>query len=199
MTRPPATRSLEETADLLVLTSARLSRLYNRVLSRLEVPLTYRQHRLLVRVGQGHSSVAVLATFGNLTMPTVSESISVLVRRGFVTRRENPDDRRLTLIEFTPLGREASKAAQEALEEASTGLLRDLPEDVHEVFHQALTTVYDKATRYSQHEVEDAGAPPGRPDLVPAAAGKRSPRSAGGTAAECGSDRESRRLFQADE
>ena len=162
MARTPATRYLEETADLLVLSSARLSRLYSGVLSRLEVPLTYRQHRLLVRVGQGHSSVAVLATFGNLTMPTVSESISVLVRRGFLTRREDPDDRRITRVELTPLGREASQAGQEALEEASTDLLRDLPGGVHEVFHQALTTVFDRATRYFQHEMEDAGASPGR-------------------------------------
>jgi DNA-binding MarR family transcriptional regulator len=44
--------------------------------------LTYRQHRILVRVSEGHTSLAAIAALGNLTLPTVPESVDGLVRRG---------------------------------------------------------------------------------------------------------------------
>lgn len=175
--------SRRDTEDLLVLTCVRLTRLYNQVLARLDVPLTYRQHRTLVRVGEGHSSVAVLANLGNISMPTVSESIGVLVRRGFLTRRESPDDRRLTVIELTPLGVQASRAAQRALDDASRSLLTDLPEAAHELFHEALTAVYDTATAYFKSEAEDdVASATDQPKAELQPTGKSSPRRRNGSA-----------------
>jgi hypothetical protein len=48
---------IDPTANLLVVVAARLNRLTGRVLSRLDIPLTYRQHRLLYRVSQGVTSL----------------------------------------------------------------------------------------------------------------------------------------------
>src|SRR5688572_9659618 len=98
MSKSQDDRRGEDLGVLLVSASARLSRLYGRVLGQLDTPLTFRQHRLLRRVDEGHTSLAALAAFGNLTVPTVSESIEGLVRRGLLNRQENPQNRRAILL-----------------------------------------------------------------------------------------------------
>ncbi|MBC6461052.1 MarR family winged helix-turn-helix transcriptional regulator [Actinomadura sp. HBU206391] len=133
---------------MLIVVAARFSRLNNKVLSQLEIPLTYRQHRLLVRVSEGHTSLAALAAFGNLTLPTVSESVDGLVRRGLLTRGENPDDRRQRHLELTPLGHSAGVAGQLALGRVTEDLLRVLPEESRHQLHQSLSTIYEAATTY---------------------------------------------------
>ncbi|WP_239522324.1 MarR family winged helix-turn-helix transcriptional regulator [Geodermatophilus sabuli] len=153
------------TGMLLVAVSARLTRLYGRVLGQLDIPLTFRQHRTLMRVHQGHRSMAALAAFGNLTLPTVSESVDALVRRGLMRRAENPDDRRSTLLELTPLGETANEAAQASLTRVADDLLADVPEDVRVLLHGALESVYASATT---HFLADRSADPTPPRRRPA-------------------------------
>lgn len=139
---------VDETGVLLTSVAARLTRLYGKVLSQLEVPLTFRQQRLLMRVREGHTSLAALAKFGNLTVPTVSESIDLLVRRKLMTRTEHPESRRSLLLTLTPLGEQACAAAQEALAKANAFLLSDIPEDRKDILHESFKTVFDAATTY---------------------------------------------------
>ena len=82
------------TGQLLVSVAARLTRLHTRLLAKLDTPLTFRQYRSLIRRHAGCSSLTELASFGNLTIPTVSEGVDVLVRRGLLTRVPNREDRR---------------------------------------------------------------------------------------------------------
>jgi DNA-binding MarR family transcriptional regulator len=138
----------DQGADLLVYAAARLTRLENQVLANLAVPLTYRQHRILMRVAEGHTSPVVLASFGNLKLATMSECLSLLVRRGLVTRETNSQDRRAVVIQLTPAGRKASLAAQRALHKVFKDLLLDLPESQLEVLQEVLTSVYDKAAAH---------------------------------------------------
>jgi DNA-binding MarR family transcriptional regulator len=151
---------IEPTAQLLIVVAARFSRLNNKVLSQLEIPLTYRQHRLLVRVSEGHTSLAALAAFGNLTLPTVSESVDGLVRRGLLTRGEDPDDRRLRQLRLTPLGHSACVAGQLALGRVTEDLLQVLPEEARSRLHDSLSTIYEAATTYFRSE-EPGKATPG--------------------------------------
>jgi DNA-binding MarR family transcriptional regulator len=139
-------RHEEDLGLLLVSVSARLTRLYGRVLSRLDAPLTFRQHRLLRRVGEGHSSMAALAAFGNLTVPTVSESVEVLVRRGLLNRQENPQSRRSLLLSLTPDGQAAKQSADEALVEVGDRLLQAVPEERRQALRESLASIYDAAT-----------------------------------------------------
>lgn len=158
MTDSERRSGIEPTAQLLILAAARLTRLHGRVLGQLAVPLTYRQHRLLVRVGEGHTSLAALAAFGNLTLPTVSESVDGLVRRGLLTRTARAGDRRARPLGLTPQGRAACAAGQEALGEVAEGLLSELSDEHRRVLHEALTTVFDAATAYFQAELSKAPA-----------------------------------------
>lgn len=151
--RPPA----EDLGVLLVSVSARLNRLYGRVLGQLEVPLTFRQHRLLRRIGEGHSSLASLAAFGNLSIPTVSESVEGLVRRGLIERRENPRSRRSALLELTPAGRAAKVAGDAALSDVSDHLLGGIPEDRRSLLEESLSSVFDAATEIFRQPEGGAG------------------------------------------
>jgi DNA-binding MarR family transcriptional regulator len=149
---------IEPTAQLLILAAARLTRLHGKVLGQLAVPLTYRQHRLLVRVSEGHTSLAALAAFGNLTLPTVSESVDGLVRRGLLTRTARAGDRRARPLGLTPQGRSACVAGQLALGEVAEGLTGGLSEENKRLLHESLTTIFDAATVYFQAEPSNAPA-----------------------------------------
>lgn len=135
---------------LLVTVAARLNRLHGRVLGQLETPLTYRQHRLLRRVGEGHTSLVALATLANLTVPTVSESIDGLVRRGLLDRQENPQSRRSIVLSLTPAGRAAKEAGDVALAAVSDRLLQTVPDGDQQVLHKSLAAIYDAATELFQ-------------------------------------------------
>jgi len=139
---------IDPTAHLLVVVAARLNRLTNKVLSQLDIPLTYRQHRLLYRVSKGTTSLAELASYGNLTLPTVSESLDGLVRRGLLIRRPAPQDRRQRHLELSDLGRSACTAGQLALGKIMEDLINDLPPEHREVLHETLASVYDAATTH---------------------------------------------------
>jgi len=131
---------------LLVSASARLTRLYGRVLAQLDTSLTFRQHRMLCRVAEGHTSAAALAAFGNLTLPTVSESVEGLVRRGLLDRQDNPQNRRQIVLSLTPSGREAKEAGDAALEAVNDRLLQAVPDEHRQVLHESLAALYDAAT-----------------------------------------------------
>lgn len=130
----------------MVSVAARLTRLYAKVLAQQENALTFRQQRLLMRVREGHSSLATLAAFGNLTVPTVSESIDVLVRRELMTRTENPENRRAMLLRLTPLGERACDAAGAALDEVNRVLLAEVSDRQLTALHKSLDTIFEAAT-----------------------------------------------------
>jgi DNA-binding MarR family transcriptional regulator len=136
----------EDLGVLLVSASARLNRLYGRVLGQLGTSLTYRQHRLLRRVSEGHASMAELAALGNLTVPTVSESVEGLVRRGLLNREVNPQNRRQVLLSLTAEGREAKEAGDVALQAVNDRLLRAVADEHRQVLHESLVALYDAAT-----------------------------------------------------
>ncbi|GAA1212502.1 MarR family winged helix-turn-helix transcriptional regulator [Pseudonocardia alaniniphila] len=147
---PSGERRDEDLGVLLVSVSARLTRLYGRVLGQLDTPLTFRQHRMLRRVSEGHTSMAALAAFGNLTVPTVSESVEVLVRRGLMNRQENPQNRRSLLLSLTPEGQAAKEAADVALADAGEQLLQAVPEERRQILQESLASIFDAATEIFQ-------------------------------------------------
>lgn len=150
----------DELVFLLIALGGRLSRLEQHVLEQLPVALTYRQYRLLARVAEGHHTPQVLASFANLTLPTISESITVLVRRGLLTRTTSPTDRRAVLVHVTAEGKKALKAADDALRVAFTEVMRDLETEADKrVAYEQLSLLHTRAgeffpppltTRYSR-------------------------------------------------
>jgi DNA-binding MarR family transcriptional regulator len=140
------------TAQRLVSVAARLTRLHTMMLGRLDTPLTFRQYRSLTRVQAGCSSLTELASFGNLTIPTVSEGVDVLVRRGLLTRVPNPDDRRAISLEITSAGAEAVAAADAALENVANDLIGSVSAEGRALLPETLAAIFEAATAYFQDE-----------------------------------------------
>ncbi|WP_154793479.1 MarR family winged helix-turn-helix transcriptional regulator [Occultella kanbiaonis] len=65
----------------------------------LDSTLTMQQFKLLAIVHfQGEQTISALAEAMRVSMPTVSGAIERLVERGLLSRREDPDDRRVRLV-----------------------------------------------------------------------------------------------------
>ena len=60
---------------------------------------------LLIILANHPCNLSELAVRHAVSLPTMSNSISVLVERGWVNRVPSPDDRRQVLLELTPDGR----------------------------------------------------------------------------------------------
>jgi DNA-binding MarR family transcriptional regulator len=60
---------------------------------------------LLILLANHPCNLSELAVRQVVSLPTMSNSISVLVERGWVNRVPSPDDRRQVLLELTPDGR----------------------------------------------------------------------------------------------
>jgi len=68
-----------------------------------------------------------LAERMGVSAPTMSNLIAALAERGWVTRRQDPDDRRVTLIELTAFGRRSLQRHQVLAEQRVARLLAALP------------------------------------------------------------------------
>ena len=81
---------------------------------------------LLTVLGTQPRTLTELAVLRGVSLPTMSNSISTLVQRGWVRRSSPAEDRRVVLIEMTPLGKatveRVSKAAETHLAEMLSGL-----------------------------------------------------------------------------
>jgi DNA-binding MarR family transcriptional regulator len=81
---------------------------------------------LLTMLGNQPRTLTELALLQGVSLPTMSNSISTLVQRGWVKRTSPARDRRVVLIEVTPLGRttleRVGKAAEGHLAEMLAGL-----------------------------------------------------------------------------
>jgi DNA-binding MarR family transcriptional regulator len=136
---PPPDRPLGE---MLLNFSGRLTRLQTEILSRLEVPLTIRQYRILSRVGAGHTSLTALCRLAHRNPPTMSESVNKLVKQGLLTRETGTSDRRRMELALTDAGRAAAEAARGALEKFSTELTAGLDEPIRDELFAVMHRLY---------------------------------------------------------
>jgi MarR family transcriptional regulator, organic hydroperoxide resistance regulator len=72
--------------------------------------LSLAQYHLLEPLADGPRTNRQIADHADVSSPTATRMIDVLVDRGFVTRVEDPSDRRAVLISLTPTGRRALEA-----------------------------------------------------------------------------------------
>jgi DNA-binding MarR family transcriptional regulator len=72
--------------------------------------LSLAQFHLLEPLAGGPHTNRQIAAHADVSSPTATRMIDVLVERGLVTRVEDPSDRRAVLISLTPAGRRALQA-----------------------------------------------------------------------------------------
>lgn len=117
---------------------------------------------LLTVLGTEPRTLTELAVLRGVSLPTMSNSISTLVQRGWVRRSSPVEDRRVVLIEMTPLGKatveRVSKAAEAHLAEMLSGLdtasrrrLQGGLEVLRDVFASSPPTKADRMPRPGMH------------------------------------------------
>lgn len=125
-------RGIDESPDIdaghaLFELAPRLTRLENAVLRSVEPPLTFRQYRLLERISAGYTTVTALGRLVTITLPAISESVDVLVRKGLLDRRANEQDRRESYLRLTAAGEQALEQASGLLTETAQQILTGVP------------------------------------------------------------------------
>lgn len=93
----------------------RLLRIETDTLSRLDVPLTHRQYRILYQIDNGNSTITAVREVAATSLAAISESVEALHRRGLVRRENDANDRRVMTLSLTPDGDRALQAAEEAM------------------------------------------------------------------------------------
>ncbi len=89
-------------------------------------PLTMDQVRLLKILRHEPRSLGELAGRHGVTPSTMSRSVDVLVRRGWVSRESDPADRRQVILQLTDAGRAAQAAMDQHAEDSLTRLIDEL-------------------------------------------------------------------------
>jgi MarR family transcriptional regulator, organic hydroperoxide resistance regulator len=123
----------------------RVTRLQEQTLAALEQPLTGRQYRVLARVNEGHTSPTALATLARRSMPSISESIEGLVRRGLLERTASTTDRRAVVLALTEQGHLALKDADKHVDALGDQLLAAIPKDHHTSLADDLEAIFNAA------------------------------------------------------
>jgi DNA-binding MarR family transcriptional regulator len=78
---------------------------------------------LLVMLGHCPRSLGELAEKQGVSLPTMSKTVSTLVERGWVTRVQSRSDRRVMIVELTPLGAQVLTEVQACTERRVADLL----------------------------------------------------------------------------
>jgi DNA-binding MarR family transcriptional regulator len=99
-------------ADLLTDVVPRLYRVLRAALDDDPDLPSLEQLRVMGRISEGIQHVSDLATARQMRMSAITPQIDALVRRGWLTRRPEPGDRRRVRLELTPDGRQALRAGR---------------------------------------------------------------------------------------
>jgi DNA-binding MarR family transcriptional regulator len=83
-------------------------------------------YNLLFMLSHGPHNLSELAEKHNVTPPTMSNTISTLVERGWVQRTQSSTDRRRVIIELTPSGHALLESIQNYVEASITRTLAPL-------------------------------------------------------------------------
>jgi DNA-binding MarR family transcriptional regulator len=97
--------------------------------------------RVLLILMEGPANLSTLAAKLEVSLPTMSNSISTLVERGWVLRRRDPDDRRRVLIEITPRGCGVLEHIRNVAQTHVSHALRDLSEEECELIIEGMMTL----------------------------------------------------------
>lgn len=79
--------------------------------------MTPSNFQLMVMLQEGPANLSELAEFQNVSLPTISRSVSRLENIGWIERRSDPVDRRVTLIALTDDGRKRLKEMSDLAQE----------------------------------------------------------------------------------
>jgi DNA-binding MarR family transcriptional regulator len=126
----------------------------------MNVDLTMPQLKALVCVAQsGDATSGQIARGLGVSLSTVTGIVDRLSEQGLVTRREDPEDRRITRIQPTPSGRDLVTRLLRYRDERLTSLLASLSPDELATVERAFEYLANAATRLDEfHPAAPVGA-----------------------------------------
>ena len=89
-------------------------------------PLAPAQMGSLMRIASAPCTMSELARFQSVSLPTISKSVDMLVRRGWVERWIDKQDRRQTMARLTPSGKKMLAHIKQRTERQVTRTLAPL-------------------------------------------------------------------------
>lgn len=98
------------------------------------------QYRMLYFLAQGPRRAAELATESSIRKPSITSLIATLESKGWISREEDPDDRRALCIRITREGKSAMRGLEQHLQEA---LVEFLGEDELEDAEAAVAELFE--------------------------------------------------------
>ena len=96
----------------------------------MELDMTMAQIKALFTISQGEAiPVSRIAEYLEVGQPTASHLVERLVRQGFASRSENPNDRRITLVRLTPKGEDLVRRLYQGGEELYRSWVKGLTDE----------------------------------------------------------------------
>jgi DNA-binding MarR family transcriptional regulator len=123
--RLQAARALLGTTPLVMRTVGRAMRMNHGDAT----PLLPQQYRLLGAIARRPRTLGQIALIQGVTPATATTAVTTLESRGWVTRQQDPDDRRRVVVSLTDGGAEVLSASQRVAELAMAELLAPLSPD----------------------------------------------------------------------
>lgn len=96
------------------------------------------QFRLLGMLSHRTWTLSELAEVQAVSLPTMSNTITTLEERQWVTRQRSPEDRRVVLVQLTPEGRAVIEGAHHHAQERIAQMLAPLSDEQRESLQQGL-------------------------------------------------------------
>ena len=124
----------------------RLTRLENGVLRDVGPGLTFRQYRILRRVGEGETTITAIGQQATISLPAISESVDGLVRKGLLERHPDQHDRRASNLVLTARGQQVLDEAQRRLDVLAESILDGLGTRRRDQLRRDVSHVRDRVT-----------------------------------------------------
>ena len=153
--------SARECAELLLETLPAVKRGLRDAMRAQKAPeheaLTMDQVRLLKILRHEPRSLGELAERHGVTPSTMSRSVDVLVRRGWVSRESDPADRRQVILQLTDAGKAAQAEMDRHAEDSLTRLIEELDDRERAKLFAGMQALHALIER---KRAEDAGYEP---------------------------------------
>lgn len=104
--------------------------------------LTPSHFGVMVMLAYESHNLSELAEYQAVSLPTMSGTIRRLVERGWVKRSRVAHDRRIVLLELTPLGREKLEQIRRQAEERLIALMESVTESDREALAMGLVVLH---------------------------------------------------------
>lgn len=135
-----------QTAQSLLTVTMLLMRSFSAEMRSGDEGLEPAQLGILMRLGFGICTMSELAEHQSVRLPTISRSVSNLVKAGLVKRWTPEDNRRTTLLDLTPQGRRKMTNYKKKAELHVSGILAPLTDAERKRVDAALKTLIKAMT-----------------------------------------------------